>query len=175
MLMWSLATSSLALVTAGLAVVVLREGRTNDDGAGFGLFRWVAVAGGLLLVASSMFAWSVSESAPSGGWTFTLSHASVGVLVGSVVGMAAVAGLTAVVAASSDHALVVGTTVGLLASRPVALGIFTDRTWQDANAMLAAGWWLALVAQALLVVALVGLLGRRADNAPTARNLAPTT
>ncbi len=174
MLLWSLATSSLALVTAVLAVVLLRDVSTGGDGSGCGPFRWVAVAAGLLLVASSMFAWSVSEPAPSGGWTFTLGHASVGVLVGSVVGMAVVAGLTAVVAASSDHALVVGTTVGLLVSRPVALGIFADRTWQDANAMLAAGWWLALVAQALLVMALVGLLNRRADNSHTARDLAPT-
>lgn len=175
MLMWSLATSSLAVVTAVLAVVLLRDVGTEGDSSVPGPFRWVAAAAGLLLVASSMFAWSVTEHAPSGGWTFTLSHAFVGVLVGSLVGMAMLVALTAVVALSSDRALVVGATVGLLASRPVALGIFADRTWQDANATLAAGWWLALVAQSLLVVALVGLLTRRADNSHTAQDFAPTT
>lgn len=171
---WSVATSSLALVAAVLAVLALRrmasEGETSTPGA----LRWTVVVAGLLLVASSMFAWTVTEHAPAGRWTFTLAHGSTGVLIGSLVGMAVVAGITAVVAASSERSLLAGATVGLLASRPLTPGIFADRTWQDADAMLAAGWGLALAAQLLLVIALPALIGRGAG-ASMAREYAPTS
>lgn len=162
-LVWDVATSGLALLTAVLAVVVLRDVPVEGDGSPAGPFRWAAVAAGLLLVAASVFATSVSSNAPAGRWTFTLGHASTGVLVGSLVGMTVVAGITAVVAASSDRALVVGAAAGLLASRPLAVSVLADRTWQDADAVLAAGWWITLVAQVLLVGALVALLAPRVD------------
>lgn len=156
-LVWHVATSSLALVAAVLAVLALRDGHADATGDSRvpGPFRWASVAGGLLLIASSMFATSAS---PAGFWIFTLSRASTGVLVGSLVFMAVIAGITAVVATSSQRSLVAGATAGLLASHPLALGIFADRTWQDANASLAAGWWTTLVAQVLLVGALAGFL-----------------
>lgn len=66
--------------------------------------------------------------------------------------------------------MVVGAAAGLLASRPLALSVFADPTRQDADVVLAAGWWLALAAQVLLVVALAGILarggGRGAHGAP---------
>lgn len=156
-LVWHMATSSLALVAAVLAVVALRDGHADATGDSRvpAPFRWAAVAGGLLLIASSMFAVSAS---PAGFWIFTLSRASTGILVGSLVFMAVIAGITAVVAASSERSLVAGATAGLLASHPLALGIFADGTWQDAGASLAAGWWLTLVAQVLLVGALAAFL-----------------
>lgn len=173
-LAWSVATSSLALVTVVLAAVALRRMDAEGDSAVSLLFRMAAVAGGLLLAASSLFAWSVSSTAPTGSWIFALSRASVGVVVGTVVGIAVVAGITAVVAASSERSRIVGAIVGLLASRSLALSVFADRTWQDADAMLAAGWWIALVAQVLLVVALVAFLGRGTARSGAARDLAPT-
>ena len=173
-LAWSVATSSLALVAAGLAVVALHRMDAEGDSAVSPLFRWTAVAGGLLLAASSLFAWSVSSTAPTGSWIFALSRASVGAVVGAVVGIAVVVGITAAVAGSSERSRIVGATIGLLSARSLALSVFADRTWQDADAMLVAGWWIALVAQVLLVVALVAFLGRGAARSRVARDLAPT-
>lgn len=157
---WSVATSMLALVTAVLAVVVLRREGAERHRAVPGPFRWPAVLAGLLVLASSTLAWGVSAGAPGGRMTFTLGHASIAVWVGTIAGMVVVAGITAVVATGTDRSVVVGATGGLLASRPLAVTALTDRTWQDADMVLAAGWWLALVAQVLLVVALVGMLAR---------------
>ena len=160
MLWWSVATSGLSLVTAVLIVVVLRDVRATEDSTVPGPVRGAVVAAGLLLVTASTLAWTVTPHARAGHWTFTLGHASPGVLVGTSIGMAVLVGITAVVALSSERSLVVGATAGLLASRPLAVSLFVDRTWQDADAMLAAGWWLALIAQVLLVVTLAGLAAR---------------
>lgn len=170
-LWWSGTTSALALVGAVLTVVVLRDMRGEGDDSVRGPFRWAAVTAGLLLVVSSALAWSVSANAPAGRLTFGLSHASIVVWIGTIVAMVVLAGITAVVATSSARSLVVGATAGLLVSHPLAISVFADRTWQDAGLVLAAGWWLALAAQVLLVVALVGMLGRgggRGVNAATA-------
>lgn len=79
------------------------------------------------------------------------------------------------VAASSERPVVVGAAGGLLASRPLALSVFADPTRQDANVVLAAGWWLALVAQVLLVAALVGIVAQTASRgARDATDLATT-
>lgn len=163
---WIVATSSLALATAILSVLAVRRVPAEDEDSTPGPPKWAAVIAGLLLVASSVFAWSVTEHAPAGRWTFTLGHASPGVLVGSLAGMAVIAGITAVVAISSEQAVVVGAAAGLLASRPPALSVFADPSWRDANAMLAAGWWIALVAQTLLVAAAVMAVVRR-EGTPT--------
>lgn len=162
-LWWSGTTSALALVVAVLIVVVLRDTSAEGDDAVPGPFRWAAVTAGLLLVGSSTVAWSVSANAPAGRLTFGLSHASSAVWIGTIAAMAVLVGITAVVATSAKRSLVVGASAGLLASHPLALGIFLDWTWHDAGVVLAAGWWLALAAQLLLVVALVGMLGRGAD------------
>lgn len=174
-LSWSLATSVLALVAALLAAAALRDtGQEGEDGVP-GVSRWAAVLGGLLIVGSSAFAWVVSPQAPAGRLTPSLSHASTGVWVGTIMGMVVVAGIAAVVATSSERPLVVGATAGLLASRPVAVTIFADPTWRTTDMALAAGWWLALVAQVLLVVALVGMLTAGAGRgAHMTRSPAPT-
>lgn len=133
---WSIATSLLAVTAAVLCVRVLRRMDVGGDGSVPSPLRWAAVTAGLLLVASSVFAWSVSSQAPPGRWMFTLGLASTGVLVGSLVGMAVVTGITAV---------------------------------------LAAGWWIALAAQLLLVAVLAALVRRGAGRSHGARELAPTT
>ena len=173
-LVWSVATSSLALTAAVVAVMALRREDPEPEHSPPSPLRWAAVAGGLLLVASSLFAWSVSSTAPTESWIFVLGRASIGMVVGSVVGMAVLAGITAVVAASPRRSMAAGATAGLLASRPLALSVFTDSTWEQANAELVAGWWLALGGQALLVVALLALLAGGADRSDVSRDRAPT-
>lgn len=174
-LWWSVATSLLALLAALLAVTALRGMGEDDDHAVPGVFRWAAVVAGLLIVGSSTLAWVVSPQASAGRLTSSLGHASTGVWVGTITGMVVVAGIAAVVATSSQRPLVVGATAGLLASRPVAVTVFADPSWQDSDMVLAAGWWLALVAQVLLVVALIGLLaGGARRGAGVGRDLAPT-
>lgn len=174
-LSWSVATSALALVAALLAVAALRDTGEEDDDAVPGVFRWAAVLGGLLIVGSSAFAWVVSPQAPAGRLTPSLSHASTGVWIGTIVGMVVVAGIAAVVATSSERPLVVGATAGLLASRPLAIAIFADPSWRTIDMTLAAGWWLGLIAQVLLVMALVATLATSAGRgAHVARSPAPT-
>lgn len=157
-LWWSVATSTLALVAASLSMVALRDGRVEGDSRVPGPARWAAVLAGLLVVASSTLAWSVSAHAPAGRLTFSLGHASTALWIGTIVGMVVVVGITAVVATSSERSVVVGAAAGLLASRSLALSVFADPTWQETDVVLAAGWWLVLAAQVLLVAALAGIL-----------------
>ncbi len=174
-LWWSLATSALALLAAALAAVALRDRRDEGDHAVPGAFRWLAAVAGLLIVGSSTVAWVVAPQAPAGRLTSGLGQASTGVWIGTILGMVVVAGIAAVVATSSERPLVVGATAGLLAARPLAVGVFADPTWRDSDMVLAAGWWLALVAQVLLVVALVGMLaGGAGRDAHVSQDLAPT-
>lgn len=63
---WSVATSSLALATAALAVLALRRVPEEGEDSVPGPSKWMAVVAGLLLVASSLFAWSGTEHAPAG-------------------------------------------------------------------------------------------------------------
>lgn len=162
-LWWSMATSALALLAVALTVIALRGMRVGGDDAVPGSLRWAAVVAGLLIVGSSTVAWVVSPQAPNGRLTSGLGQASTGVLIGTILGMVVVAAITAVVATSAKRSLVVGAGAGLLASRQLAVSVFADPTWQDAAMVLAAGWWLALAAQVLLVVSLVGLLAGGAD------------
>lgn len=174
-LWWSVITSLVALVAAALAIAALLDMPADGStGTAPAAFRWLAVVAGLLLVGSSAFAWSVSPNAPAGRLTLTLLQGSAAVWATAILGMVVVAVITAVVAVSSSRPLVVGAAAGLLGASPLAVIVFTDPTWREAGAALAAGWWLALAAQLLLAVALLGLLNRRAQPAEPAPGLLPT-
>lgn len=151
---WALATALADLVLAVLAIQLLRSTRAAAVTAPTGA-RLLGLVGGLAIAASTAFAWIASVGSPQARGLAVGFEWPAALWMSDLLRLAVVLGVAVVVAATRDRAAWSGGAVGLLLTQGVAPGVWLDPSWQDGFNVLATGFWLALVGQLLLVMAVV--------------------